>query len=68
MSVDVPYKSGFTNLKDIPSGTDMTLVFRMLEERIERLETQLMWEEELRRQNPALQDLFEKYQLIKRLS
>jgi len=34
-----------------------------LEQRVAVLEARFKWDEELRKQNPALQDLYEKYQV-----
>ncbi len=54
-------------LTDIVTGAPLEEVFRMLEARIDDLESYIKWEEELRKQNPALQDLYEKYQVTKQL-
>jgi len=49
-------------------GRQMDDVVAELEERISTLEAFLSWDEELRKQNPALQDLFEKFQVTKQLT
>ena len=54
-------------LADFSPSDTIRSVCEHLESRIDKLEEQLMWEEELRKQNPALQDLYEKYQVTKRL-
>jgi len=55
-------------LSGVSAGDSYESVFKMLEERIDTLEQHLEWDAELRRQNPALQDLYEKFQATKRLS
>ena len=57
----------FDRIADVPHGTPYDDVFRMLERRIDKLEEALLWEEELRKANPALQDLYEQYQMTKGL-
>jgi len=54
-------------LSDISTGASYESVFKMLEERINTLEQHLEWDAEIRRQNPALQDLYEKFQATKKL-
>jgi len=49
------------------TGESISTVVRHLDERIVALEEQIGWEAELRRQNPALQDLYEKFQATKKL-
>jgi len=58
----------FMRIADVPRGSSYESVFEMLESRIEALEEQLEFEKELRKQNPALQDLYDKYQLTKKLT
>lgn len=57
----------FDRIADIPHGTPYDEVFLMLERRIDKLEEALQWEEELRKANPALQDLYEKFRATKTL-
>jgi hypothetical protein len=57
----------FSRIEDVPHGTPYDEVFKMLERRLDKLEEALLWEEELRKANPALQDLYEQYQATKRL-
>lgn len=54
-----------TNLNDVPAGTSLTEVIRMLDERIRKLESELMFDADLRARNPALQDIYEQYQTVK---
>lgn len=48
-------------------GRPLQEVIEELEGRVAVLEAFLSWDEELRKQNPALQDLFEKFQVTKQL-
>ena len=48
-------------------GEDMVDVINRLDRRVTALEATVRWEEELRKQNPALQDLYEKFQATKKL-
>ena len=48
-------------------GKPLIEVIEELTNRVEVLELYLSWDEELRKQNPALQDLFEKFQITKKL-
>lgn len=48
-------------------GRSFEDVIRELEERIVFLEQYIEWDKHLREQNPALQDLFEKFQSTKKL-
>jgi len=49
------------------SGRSYDDVISELEERITQLEEYIKWDEELRNQHPALQDLYEKFQATKKL-
>jgi len=49
------------------AGESISDVVRLLEKRVILLESHLDWDEALRRQNPALQDLYEKFQATKKL-
>lgn len=49
------------------AGKDLSVVIRDLDSRVRELEESLNWDEHLRMQSPALQDLYEKYQATKRL-
>jgi len=55
------------NYKDFNQGRAYEDVISELNDRIVALEAYLSWDEELRRANPALQDLFEKFQTTKNL-
>ena len=57
----------YARISEIAPGASIRSGFDVLEARIDRLEECLMFEEELRRQHPALQDLYDKYQATKRL-
>ena len=48
-------------------GVPMTDVISELEARVSVLEDYIAWDEELRKTNPVLQDLFEKFQTTKNL-
>jgi len=49
------------------AGMQTSDVIRGLESRIIALEEYIEWDRELREKNPALQDLYEKFQATKRL-
>jgi len=49
------------------TGESISDVVRVLEKRVKLLESHLDWDEALRRQSPALQDLYEKFQATKKL-
>lgn len=53
--------------RDRQGGRSYDDVVEELEGRIVALETFLKWDEELRKEHPALQDLFEKFQATKKL-
>jgi len=55
------------NYNDFNQGRAYEDVISELNDRVEALELHLAWEAELRKQNPALQDLFEKFQTTKNL-
>jgi len=61
MSISRNFSGGYT------AGEDLSTVIRDLDARVRDLEDALNWDEYLREQNPALQDLYEKFQLTKRL-
>jgi len=48
-------------------GRPMIEVINDLNDRVETLETIIDWDKHLRAKNPALQDLYEKYQATKKL-
>jgi len=53
--------------KERNQGRPYDEVITELEGRVVILEAFLHWDKELRKQNPALQDLFDKYQATKKL-
>lgn len=58
---------GFDCLDDVPAGTDMTTVVKMLENRIIALEERASMDEVLRAKYPALQELYDEYETMKAL-
>ena len=57
----------FNDFSAANKGRSYEEVICELESRVVLLEAFVRWDEELRKQNPALQDLFEKYQITKKL-
>lgn len=59
--------ASYDSFHDANQGRKFEDVICELEERIRILEGYISWDKELREQNPALQDLFEKFQATKQL-
>ena len=63
-SINVPHNS---NYRAANVGRKFEDVIEELEERVQVLENHLSWDEHLRMMNPALQDLYLKFQATKKL-